>query len=177
VRYSSDTTQTTKKDGAEAMRISKFVRMAAVVTAVTLAAVPQASADIDTDTMDVSASVTKNCTVTTSAVAFGSYDVNSSADLDEQGGVTVACTKGVTATISLSGSNAGRAMTGPGGAALSYALYQNSGRSTAWDGTSVATYASVTRASQNLTVYGRIPKNQDVTFGAYSDDVTATINF
>jgi hypothetical protein len=39
------------------------------------------------------------------------------------------------------------------------------------------TYESQTRVPFDIPVFGRIAKNQDVTFGPYSDDVLATINF
>jgi spore coat protein U-like protein len=161
------------------MRISTFVRMgAAACVAVGLAsAVSNAFAETSADVFDVEASVIKNCKVTTAPVTFSDYDVFATADTDNQGGLTIACTKGVPAIISLSGSNATRKMTGPGGAQLTYGLYQNAGRTTGWDATTTVNYASVSRATTTLTVYARIPKDQDVPVGAYSDEVTATINF
>lgn len=162
------------------MRNQTFVRAAlalGAVAGITVLAASRAAAETESQSIAVTAAVTKACTVNTVAVAFSSYDVNAAADLDQQGGVTVACTKGVSATISLAGSNDSRIMTGPGGATLSYGLYQNSGRSTAWDALSTVTYSSQGRAAQTLPVYARIPKNQDVTFGSYSADVLATINF
>jgi spore coat protein U-like protein len=162
------------------MRNLRFVRTAmalGAVAGIAALAASHAAAETDSKSINVTAAVTKACTVNTVAVAFGSYDVNAASDLDQQGGVTVACTKGVNATISLAGSNDSRVLSGPGGATLSYGLYQNTGRSTAWDASNTVTYASAGRAAQTLPVYARIPKNQDVTFGSYTADVLATINF
>ena len=162
------------------MTISRFLRTAAAVglaAGIGSFAASKAFADTDSDTMDIDASVVKNCQVTTAPVSFAAYDVFALTDTDDVGGVTIACTRGVSATIALSGSNATRAMTGPNSATLTYGLYQNSGRTTAWDATNVVTYASTSRAATALPVYARIPKDQDVPVGAYTDEVTATINF
>ena len=57
-----------------------------------------------TANLGVAATVTNNCTISTVALTFGSYDpvvANASANLDGTGTVVVACTKGATATIGL----------------------------------------------------------------------------
>jgi spore coat protein U-like protein len=33
------------------------------------------------------------------------------------------------------------------------------------------------KTARNFTVYGRVPSNQDVAAGSYSDTVVATVNF
>src|SRR5438270_5378606 len=57
-----------------------------------------------------SSSVANNCTISTAALAFGAYDpvvANASTNLDASGTVSIACTKGATATIDLDlGANA-----------------------------------------------------------------------
>ena len=164
------------------MRIRRFVptsvAMGAAVFALSIASASTTAAqttEAKTDTMPVSADVTKNCTIDTAPVAFGAYDVNATADLDKTGTVTVACTKGVAAAIALNGGrNGNRTMTSAGGEALSYELFYNGAP---WDATNPVTYSSTTRLPSTLTVTGRIPKGQDVAAGAYSDDVTATVNF
>ena len=63
-----------------------------------------ANAATATANLAVSATVTNNCTISTTALAFGSYDpvvANASANLDGTGTVVVACTKGATANIGL----------------------------------------------------------------------------
>ena len=60
--------------------------------------------------LTVSATVSKNCTITTAPVTFGAYDsvtANATAPLDGIGTVTVTCTKGAPAKVGLNaGSNA-----------------------------------------------------------------------
>ena len=63
-----------------------------------------ANAATATANLGVTATVTNNCTISTAALAFGSYDpvvANASTNLDGTGTVVVACTKGATATIGL----------------------------------------------------------------------------
>ena len=140
-----------------------------------------------TATLATSASVGNNCTITTTPVAFGAYDpvvANASANLDGSGTVTVACTKGATSTIGLDlGGNASsgvRRLSNGSGAFLTYEFYQDSNRSTVWGnsgGAVVSLAAAPSKDGRALTVYGRIPSNQDVPSGSYSDTVTATVNF
>ena len=95
-----------------------------------------------TASLTVSASVSKNCTITTAPVTFGAYDpvtANATAPLDATGTVTVTCTKGAVAKVGLgAGSNAQgttRRMTGGAAAFLTYELYQDSSHSTVWGDT------------------------------------------
>ena len=153
--------------------------------AISLAATP-ASAQTAGSSLEVSATVTANCTVTTSAIAFGSVNTISSANVDGTGGVTVTCTNGTAWAASAgvgSGSGAtlaNRRMTS-GSNLLSYNLYTTSARSTVWgDGTSsTATIGNVgSGTAQNFTVYGRIAAGQtSVPAGAYADTVSVTITY
>jgi spore coat protein U-like protein len=137
--------------------------------------------------LNVSASVSAVCTISTSAVAFGAYDpvvTNAATDLNGTGTVTVACTKGAAATIDLgNGSNlsGGSRRMASGTDFLNYSLYKDAARTLVW-GTGLAggttyAYTSATKAATAITVYGKVPMGQDVTVGAYSDTVTATINY
>lgn len=171
------------------MRANKFWGWAAVSGAAIAAAAfaPAASAATATANLGVSATVTNNCTISTAALAFGSYDpvvAHASANLDGTGTVIVACTKGATATIGLAlGSNASgsvRRMKDSGTNYITYELYQDAGRTTVW-GTAgaglLSTGAAPSKAARNFTVYGRVPANQDVPAGSYNDTVVATVNF
>ena len=54
--------------------------------------------------LQVSANVQKNCTITTAPVSFGNYDsvtANATAPLDGIGKITVKCTKGAAAKVAL----------------------------------------------------------------------------
>lgn len=140
-----------------------------------------------TATLSVSATVANNCTITTSSLAFGAYEpvgANTTASLDTSSTVTVACTKGASATIGLNlGTNASggtrRLADGTGGY-LSYEIYQDSGRTTVWGNGGadlLAPGVAPSKAPRNFTVYGRIAGSQDVPAGSYTDTVTATVNF
>ncbi len=140
-----------------------------------------------TANLNVTSSVAANCTITTSPVAFGAYDpvvANASTDLTASGSVNVACTKGTVATIDLgNGGNlsGGSRRMGSGTDFMNYALYQDAARTQVWGsglaGGSTASYTAATKNSTAVTVYGTVPQAQDVTVGAYSDTVVATINY
>ena len=171
------------------MRTMSPVRALAAIaatTAMVAAMAPRASAATATANLTVSATVTNNCTVTTNALAFGSYDpvvANAAATLDGTGAVSVACTRGATATVGLGGgSNASgstRRLGDGSGNYLAYELYSDSGRSAVWNagaGT-LSLSAAPSRAARDFTVYGRVAGNQDVPAGTYGDTVVATVNF
>jgi spore coat protein U-like protein len=140
-----------------------------------------------TASLTVSASVSKNCTITTAPVAFGAYDsvtANATAPLDATGTVTVTCTKGAVAKVGLgAGSNAQgttRRMIGGTSAFLNYELYKDNTHSTVWGDTidtSLDIPAAPNRNPRNFPVYGRVAAAQDATVGSYTDTVVATVNF
>jgi spore coat protein U-like protein len=149
------------------------------------------------------AQVSPNCSITVAGdLDFGAYDpvvANASAAQTGTTSLSLACTRGSNSTISLSSSanfGAGlagmRAMiTGAGGAGntLSYELFQPnaiggaaSSSGTPWgDGTTGGAAYSVPVstgvAARTVMVFGSIPAGQDVSTGAYLDNVTATVNF
>ncbi|MBD2665454.1 hypothetical protein B6N60_04408 [Richelia sinica FACHB-800] len=150
-----------------------------------------AMASTASSNLSVSASVSPSCTISTSALSFGSYDpvsANTSLALNGTGSVTTTCTNGASATIILDqGSNPSggssnaaplRMMSNGSGNNLSYALYQDSARTTTWGntaGTGLGVIGSGT--SQTNTIYGSIAGGQNVPVGNYSDTVVATISF
>ena len=129
------------------------------------------------------------CTVSSTGVAFGSYDSLSGAPDDSTGTVNVDCHPSdqsieIEIGAGLSGSFAARRMSN-GAATLDYNLYTDSGRSIVWgDGTG----GSVTQTLNNgvvnsgtrrfsATVYGRIPGSQSVPMGTYGDTLIVTVIF
>jgi len=145
-----------------------------------------AAATTATANLGVTATVTNNCTISTAALAFGSYDpvvANASTNLDGTGTVSVACTKGTSATVGLGlGANASgstRRMTDGSGNYLTYELYQDAGHVTVWNTGAglLSPAAAPSKATRNFTVYGQVASNQDVTAGSYSDTVVASVNF
>lgn len=147
----------------------------------------------------VSASVAANCTISTTAVAFGAYDpvvVNAATALNASGSVSIACTKGSAPAITMDlGQHAvatqrNMLVAGGGADVLGYQLYQPPNTapgtactfpgSTVW-GTSVAqTFTPTSPANKNVRAYnvcGTVAAGQDVSVGLYADVVIATVNF
>jgi spore coat protein U-like protein len=171
------------------MKISRtltaVVSVATAIGFVTPLATPTIAATASAN-LGLTATVSNNCTIGTVSLGFGTYDpvaANASTDLDGSGTVVVACTKGATATIGLglgsSATGSTRRVT-DGSSFLTYELYSDASHSTVWgnSGSALVTAAAATsRTPRNFTVYGRIPSNQDVSAGTYSDTVVATVNF
>jgi spore coat protein U-like protein len=162
-------------------------RLLVAAVVIGLGALLPAGAQAQTQaSLAISANVAANCTISTAPVAFGAYDplvANLAAAKDATGGVRVTCTKGSVPTIGLdAGSHAAgavRRMVGDTGDFLTYELYQPDGYTTVW-GTGTAAYkgpAAPDRTMRTFAVNGRIPGNQEVGTGNYSDSVLATVNF
>ncbi len=127
------------------------------------------------------------CTITTTAVSFGSYNVFAGSADDGTGQITYRCTSPRPPIVTIQLDKGGSASFSPrqmrrGSETLNYNLYLDSTRSTIWgDGTGGSQVYS--RANPpvgqnvNLNVFGRIPAGQDVSAGTYSATVTATIFF
>ena len=166
--------------------MNRSARVALIFGGLALGFAAPAFAQTATANLSVSATVAKNCSITTTAVAFGSYDpivTNATTPLDGTGTVVVTCTKGAGTRIDLGlGANASgstRQMAG-GSDFLTYELYQDSGRATVWGsgasaGQTIA--AAPSKAPRTFTVYGRVAAGQDVAAASYNDTVVATINF
>jgi spore coat protein U-like protein len=172
-------------------KVSARLLTVAGATALVLGGISGAQAGSQTDNLTVQATVDANCTITTTAVDFGSYDpvvANKTTDLTAQGKVSVLCTTGAAATVTLGqGSNADTGSTDAApvrrlkhGTAdfLSYALFSDAGLTTAW-GNTAGTGVGHTGdgASHDLTVYGNLLAGQNVPVGTYTDTVVATISF
>jgi spore coat protein U-like protein len=133
-----------------------------------------------------SATVTANCTVSTSALAFGNVDSTSASNVDATGGLSITCTNGSAWTASAgvgAGSGASyatRKMTA-GSDLLNYNIYTSAARTTVWgDGTaSTGTIGGTGNGSaQSVTVYGRVAGGQNgVPVGSYADTVAVTITY
>ena len=127
------------------------------------------------------------CTISTTAVSFGGYDVFSPTALDAQGQISLTCSLiviGFTVALDRGGapSFAPRQLK-QGSEPLNYNLYLDAARTTVWGdgtpGTQVFTRngAIVLPQTFQLPVFGRIPANQDVTVGVYTNTVVATVSF
>src|SRR5947207_1580417 len=158
-----------------------------------------AHAGVATSNIAVTASVTANCTISTTAVAFGAYDpvvANASTALNGNGSVSIACTKGSAPNITLdlganaSGSQRNMLVTGGGTDVLAYQLYQPPSTtpsttcsfpgSQVWGTAGSAIFtptAPTSKAGRTYNVCGTISGGQDVAVGSYQDTVVATVNF
>jgi spore coat protein U-like protein len=122
------------------------------------------------------------CTVSTTGLNFGTYDVFSALNDDITATINVDCANGTPYSIGLSsgsGTFASRTLTTIG-SALAYNLYLDPTHLTIWgDGTGGTGTVSGTGIGANIgtPVYGRIPPGQNVAVGSYSDLITVTVTF
>jgi spore coat protein U-like protein len=174
----------TKKMSARMLTVAGATALALGVVSGTQAASPQ------TANLSVTATVSANCTISTTAVAFGEYDpvvTNASTVLDASGKVSITCTNGAPVTIALGQGPdpvAGSTDAVPvrrmkaGANYLNYQLYTEVTHTTVWgNDTSSDVGTNGTGANQDITVYGRVPAGQNVPTGSYTDTVVATITF
>jgi spore coat protein U-like protein len=174
-----------KKVSARLLTVASATALILGVSSGTQAASPQ-NADLN-----VSATVEANCTIATTAVDFGAYDpivTNLSTDLDAQGEVTVLCTNGASATVTLGqGVDPGPGSTDAAPARrlkhstadyLTYILYSDGGHSTVWGNTAGTGVSHTgTGLSTDLHVYGRLAAGQNKPVGTYTDTVVASVTF
>lgn len=123
----------------------------------------------------------------TSAVFFGSYSVFTATDTTGVGTFSVQDCSGkassFTAALSSgSGPVAARTMTLIGGTdKLQYNLYTSSTFTTIWGDTAgfmvSGTGATGPTSNTPVAIYDRIPAEQDVSAGTYTDSITLTISF
>jgi spore coat protein U-like protein len=168
--------------------MNNIVRRGAVAAALTVAsAAAPAFATNATSSLDVSASVTANCTVSTAAVAFGDVDVTSGQAVQGTGSVSVTCTNGTPWTaVADAGAGTGADLStrkmASGANLLNYSLFTDSARTQVWgDGVSGATATlsdTGTGTAQTKTVYGVIPAGQTgIPAGDYADTVQVTVAY
>jgi spore coat protein U-like protein len=125
------------------------------------------------------------CTVTTTGVNFGVYDVFNLVDTDSTGGITVTCTTRTRVTI-LIGQSANSGLMNPrqmrqlaGVELLNYDLFTMANRRNIWGDDTLGTRSQNKNVRPNrpwvATVFGRLYAGQDVSSGLYDDTVTVTI--
>jgi spore coat protein U-like protein len=162
-------------------RIAVLIIAASVVAAVT------ARADSIGGRMDVSANVVANCRLIVPPLSFGTYDpllTHAAQPSDASAVLTVTCTRNTGAALSFDAGQHGavrgaRSMSGPGVDGLHYDIYRDPAHSQSWGQGSdaVRLISKGINQPQQLTVFGRIPPQQEVEPGAYTDVLTAAVDF
>lgn len=127
------------------------------------------------------------CTVSTTALNFGIYDVFGTIPVDSTGTITVPCDESPPPTVTIA--------VGPSPNSrgffprqmkhlqqpdfLAYNLFTDASRSTVWgdgtQGTSVVSDKVHENRPWVVTIHGRIPSGQDVSAGPYREVITVTI--
>lgn len=158
----------------------------AALMAGAVVAQPALAADT-TSTMNVNATITANCVVATTAVAFGNVDVTAGANVDGTGTFSVNCTSGTAwAASANAGSGTGATLAtrkmANGANLLNYALYTDTGRTSIWGdgvgGTSATVSGTGSGSAQANTIYGRVASGQNsLPAGSYADTVTVTVTY
>lgn len=129
-----------------------------------------------------------HCTVSTTPVSFGNYDVFAATALDTTGTVALYCNnpeqKPMPVRVSISSGASGsfnpRQMRFAGGIErMSYYLFIDPSRTVIWGDGTGGTSAFATTIDKtgplNATIYGRVPARQNLRAGAYGDNLVVTV--
>lgn len=123
------------------------------------------------------------CSITTTPVSFGIYNVYAASNPGSTGQITVNCNPSTTSYVvalngGLSGTISQRKLKRAAGSDnLLYNLYTDASRTTIWgDGSNNGVTVS-SSSSTPLPVYGAIIPLQDISTGTYTDSVAVTVNF
>jgi spore coat protein U-like protein len=124
------------------------------------------------------------CSLSSTGVSFGTYDVLAPGALSSTGSITWSCPPNRVIEIHLGTGGAGtflpRRMAN-GAEHLSYNLYLDAAGTQIWgDGTGGTSIFTIDTGqgggrTRTITIYGRIPPQQDVTVGVYTDTVVVTL--
>ena len=149
-----------------------------VGTGLLLVAKP-ASAQVQSETLSVTARIGEVCSVTSAALDFGQA-LNLATNNDAAGTIEISCATNTSLNVALDGGQTPgfgfRNLVGSGGQ-IQYFLYKDVARTQLWDaGDQVA--ATITGGSGTVDVYGRVPTQGDGhSSGEYTDEVTITLVF
>jgi len=127
------------------------------------------------------------CSLTSTSVAFGNYDIFNATPLDTLGQIIFRCGNN-DHNVSISLDKGGASTFNPrrmlnGTNTLNYNLYLDAARTIIWgDGTSGTQNFFVRNPQPNnqdisVPIYGRVPAGQGSSVGNYSNTLTVTINF
>ena len=140
-----------------------------------------------TANLTVQASVAARCNVSTTTVNFSTYDPTVPTPTDQNGAVTIQCTRGTVATIDLgNGSNLSGGTRRMAGTLLpteflTYGLFTDTPGGIPWGtgitGGTTRSYTAPNASPTSLTVFGRMAAGQDVSVDSYQDTVVVTATF
>ena len=129
-----------------------------------------------------------HCSVTTTPVSFGNYDVFASAPSDTTGMISLSCNnpekKAMPVTIAINRGNSGsfnpRQMLLAGGSdRMNYYLFLDPSRTTIWGdgsgGTSTVFRTIDKTTPLNVPIYGRVPARQNLRAGSYRDSLVVSV--
>ncbi|MDX2220772.1 MAG: spore coat U domain-containing protein [Burkholderiales bacterium] len=172
--------------------MSKLLRtFPAMLAATGLSISLNAMAATTNTNVGVTTNVIANCSVTSTPIAFGSYDPISATAVTAEGTLSIRCTRGTAPSVAMGDGNnfsgGSRRMT-DGTAFLSYNVFTPASNAPAASCAGASTpYPSIapgfvltaapSNAARSYNICGQIPASQDVSAGAYSDTVVATITF
>lgn len=140
-------------------------------------------ADTVTTTFNVSATVVDDCQVSATNLVFGDYRAITATDLDANSTIAVRCTLATAYEIGLDQGLGGPSVNDrrmlQGANELNYQLFRDAARTQNWGNTPTTDTVTGTGTgnSQNFPVYARIPSNQSVATGDYTDTITVTVTF
>jgi len=132
-------------------------------------------------------SVEAACSLSSTSMVFGTYDVLNATPLDTAGSIVYRCTQrdhNILITLDRGGaaSFATRRMV-KGSEQLLYNLYLDAARTVIWGDGTGGTQAFIIGNPQgnnqdlSVPIFGRIPARQDRGIGTYSDTIILTLNF
>lgn len=146
---------------------------------------PSAFAATASGTMVVSITLTNACTIVADNVSFGATTTLVAA-IDVTANVAVSCTGANPVSVSFdagsgTGSTIASRLMNNGTNTVAYNLYREAGRTTVLGttaGTDTIDFTSTgSGATQNNTVYGRVPAQAAKPNGTYSSNVVATLTY
>jgi spore coat protein U-like protein len=160
------------------------IGIATAFAILTVALSQDALATTATTTFQVQITITNSCVIgSANTLDFGSHGPLVS-NVDASTTLSVQCTNSLPFNIGLDAGTgvgatfANRKMTS-GGGTVTYALYQDNGRSTLWGdvvGTNTVS-GTGTGSSATYTVYGRVLPQSTPAAGTYTDTITLIVTF
>lgn len=156
-----------------------FSAVASMIMLTGIASEPATAATTATASFTVTAAVVPACTLSATNLGFGNY---TGAQVDSTSTLTVNCSSNTSYSIGLGLGTYGGTVANRNiaccGSVFNYVLYSDQPRTVLWgvSGSDLVTGVGIASA-QTLTVYGRLPANQLVNLGSYSDTLVATMTF